>query len=325
MPINNPMLVRMQKIDYMLKTRKYVSNAEIREALEIKDKKTVYKTIYYMQDAMGAPIDYDKSLKCWYYTEENFSMKTFNMSEGELFSLFIAGKTLEQYKNTPFYNKLSAVFNRIKDLLPEKIQINPDELNNSFYFQPDSFTNYSKEIFDIITKAVKESWELEIEYSAIYSEETITRTIQPYFIFTKHGDWYIYAYCKTRNDFRLFALHRIKKATLTDEVFLKQEDVNPKKVMGEYLDQPSGKGKYDVEIIIKHPTSLYVKERQLHSTQKIEELKDGSIKLSFTVNSLKETQRWVMSMGSDAIVRKPALLKNIIKEEIGLLMENYSL
>ncbi len=315
---------RMQLIDSLLRKQKYVTTKQIQDITELKNRKTIYKTIDYMRDIWDAPIVYNKQDRSYYYSQEDYRLQSFYVTGSDLFALLIADKALEQYKNTPFYGQLRKIFLRIKDMLPDKIKINPDELSDAVHFQLEGFTNYSKEIFDAVTKSINESWELEIKYSAITSEETITRTIQPYFIFTKHGDWYIYAFCKIRSDFRLFALHRIKKAKLTDEVFLRQEDIKPKEIMGEYFDQPTGKGKYDIEIFVKYPTSLYVKERQLHSSQKIEEYNDGSIKISFTVNSLKETQRWILSMGSDAIVKKPTLLKNIIREEIGLLMENYS-
>lgn len=322
MGINNPALVRMTKIDNLLRTKKYVSNREMREILEVKDKKTIYSIINYMQESMGAPIEYDKKLKHWYYSEENYKMEALNLSEGELFSIFIAAKALEQYSNTPFYDKLLKVFNRIKELLPDKIKFDPDEISQGIHFRLDSLTEYSIDIFNTITKSVKDSWEMEIEYSAITSDETTTRIIQPYFIFNKRGDWYIYAKCLLRNDFRLFALHRIKKARLTEEVFLK-DDIDPNKIIGGHFDHPGGKGSYNIEIIIKYPTSLYASERKWHSTQKIKQNNDNSITLSYTANSLRETTRWILSMGSDAIVKKPALLKNIIKEEIALMAENY--
>jgi predicted DNA-binding transcriptional regulator YafY len=223
----------------------------------------------------------------------------------------------------PFYGKMVRIFERIRELLPDEIKFNPDELSTAIHFQLEGFANYPPDIFDTLTKGIKDSWAIEIEYSAITNEQKTRRIIQPYFIFNKHGDWYVYAFCKLRGEYRLFALHRIKTAKLTNEIFLKKK-IDPKKVIGEHLDQPTGKGKYDVEIFIKHPTSLYVSERQLHSTQKIVNHHDGSLTISFTVNSLRETTRWILSMGSDAIVKKPKLLQNIIKEEIEIMVENYS-
>ncbi|HEY9187793.1 MAG TPA: WYL domain-containing protein [Ignavibacteria bacterium] len=321
--MNNPMLARIFKIDELLRYKKKVTIKEILSATEVKNRKTIYNTIETMRQLWNAPIVYDQKNKWYYYSEENYKMQALNMSEGELFSLLVATKTLEQYKNTPFFDKLEKVFKRIIEFLPKNIKILPDELNNALHFKLDSVIDFSGEIFDIITIALKESWELEIEYSGLIRGKTEKRVIQPYFILNKHGNWYIFAFCKSRNDFRLFAIQRIKKAKLTNEVFIKDDEIDPNIIISDYLDQPGGKGSYYVEILIKHPTSLYVAERKWHKTQKIHYNDDDSIIISFTINSLKEVQRWILSMGSEAMVLKPKFLRNLIIEEIKKMQKNY--
>ena len=48
-----------------------------------------------------------------------------------------------------------------------------------------------------------------------------------------------------------------------------------------------------------------VRERNWHSSQQIQELADGSVELSLTLNSLEEIIPWILSGGEDCEVVKP--------------------
>lgn len=47
-----------------------------------------------------------------------------------------------------------------------------------------------------------------------------TRNVQPYCIVFKQGDYYLYGYCLTRQDFRMFRLNRITDLNITEQRFL---------------------------------------------------------------------------------------------------------
>ena len=53
-----------------------------------------------------------------------------------------------------------------------------------------------------------------------YTNETLTeRQAEPYQIIFKESNWYLYAFCRLRNDFRLFKLRRISELDILDEHF----------------------------------------------------------------------------------------------------------
>ena len=49
------------------------------------------------------------------------------------------------------------------------------------------------------------------------------RVIEPHLLVYKQNIWYIYAWCRTREDFRLFRIGRIRSARDTGETFVKRE------------------------------------------------------------------------------------------------------
>ena len=87
---------------------------------------------------------------------------------------------------------------------------------------PDLFRNR----MDIINKAIYSNKTIEIQYNDRYDAKS-KRQLDPYAMALKEGVWYVYAWCHTREDFRLFKLNRIKSIITTENTFERKKcDVN---------------------------------------------------------------------------------------------------
>lgn len=67
-------------------------------------------------------------------------------------------------------------------------------------------------------RAIDEREELEIDYTDRGGEQT-RRKILPHLLVYKQNVWYLYAFCRTRNAFRLFKLGRMRSILRTGETF----------------------------------------------------------------------------------------------------------
>ena len=56
-----------------------------------------------------------------------------------------------------------------------------------------------------------------------------------------------------------------------------------------------------------------VRERNWHSSQQIQELADGNLELSLTLNSLEEIIPWILSWGRDCEIVSPAKLRKKVR------------
>jgi predicted DNA-binding transcriptional regulator YafY len=56
-----------------------------------------------------------------------------------------------------------------------------------------------------------------------------------------------------------------------------------------------------------------VRERNWHSSQQIQELADGNLELSLTLNSLEEIVPWILSWGKDCEVVNPVKLQRKVR------------
>lgn len=129
-------------------------------------------------------------------------------------------KALEACKGVSFENN---------DELINKLETINDNYSLSlgdseFYIDSQSFINntFFKEKINDITVAIKDRKVIEITYSNRDDEES-TRKIEPHTLILKAGIFYLYAYCLTKNDFRLFKIGRIKQYNILNEIFTRRE------------------------------------------------------------------------------------------------------
>ena len=77
-----------------------------------------------------------------------------------------------------------------------------------------------------IKQAMQENRLLSFEYLNHDGTKT-ARTAEPYRLVLKNSQWYWQAFCRTRNDFRLFKLSRTFGLTMLDETFVPREHPKP--------------------------------------------------------------------------------------------------
>ncbi|MBQ9273428.1 MAG: WYL domain-containing transcriptional regulator [Succinivibrio sp.] len=75
-----------------------------------------------------------------------------------------------------------------------------------------------------------------------------------------------------------------------------------------------------VRVLFSPRCALYVAERSWSCDQKTVRKDDGSLELTMTVNSLRETVGWLMSFGREVKVLEPAALKKALSEELEAML-----
>lgn len=73
---------------------------------------------------------------------------------------------------------------------------------------------------DLIRRAIDTSLELEFLYYSPSGEGI--RTIEPYYLIFRWSSWYVWGWCRKREDFRLFKLNRMDKLQISDIPFMKK-------------------------------------------------------------------------------------------------------
>ena len=88
-----------------------------------------------------------------------------------------------------------------------------EQLINLYGYHEDSLSEEIKQIKQAIARHHT------IRFDYYYSKGEIAREIEPCFVEFRWSDWYVFGWCRLRQDFRRFKLNRLWNLTLTDSTF----------------------------------------------------------------------------------------------------------
>mgnify|MGYP006313247981 FL=1 len=314
---------RLLQIDEEIRSGKFPNATSLSKKIEVSSR-TIQRDIEYMRDMYKAPIEFDAYKNGYYYTEENFYIKSVPLSEGELFSVALFDQLLEQYRNTPLENDLRSVFKKIEMSLPNKITLDSSFLQNQTTFIPDQMGTINPENFSKIFSALKNRHVLDFEYRPLQKTTWMTRRINPLHAVCQKGNWYVMGFCHDKKDIRVFNFSRMQNVTESKEKFDIPDDFNPDK----YFDKEIGiwlsaTKKYTVELLISAEIGTFALERSWNKNQKVEQREDGSVWVSFETTQLPEVKRWVLGQGKTVKVLGPDELIEQVKEEVAAVLGMY--
>lgn len=93
--------------------------------------------------------------------------------------------------------------------------------------------SYASAKISMLSRAAAERKTVRMKYVDKY-ESSSERYCDPYSVVQKGGKWYLYAYCHSRKDFRLFKIARIQNAVVTDRTFERRESNVYEKLRGDF-------------------------------------------------------------------------------------------
>lgn len=313
---------RMMIIHELLQKEKLPNRRQLAEKLEI-SRKTIQRDIDFMRDRLGLPIEYDEKRYGYYYTEPVHHFPNMEITEGEVVALFMAQKALSLYKGTPFEKPLRAAFEKLAHGLQETISISLADLDSAFSFSMQGLDVTDAGIFEVLSRCVLGSREVEFEYCKLESSKYETRRVQPYHLSCVEKQWYLFAFDLNRQEVRTFAVSRIGEARMTPKTFAKPSDFSFPQHLANSFGVRTGAKLYEVRIWFDSLAAKLVRERVWHPSQKIEELEKGEVELKMTLNGLTEVKRWVLSWGQRAKVLAPDELIVRLEQDAAVLAENY--
>jgi predicted DNA-binding transcriptional regulator YafY len=318
-----PLLGRLQFIDQKLREKSYPNCVRMAKEYEVTSR-TIHRDIEHMRTMLDAPIEYDKNRRGYYYTEENYQFPGIRIRESDLFAICIAEKALALYANTPLYDKLSTVFEKIRSFLPDSVTVRTGLLDDRFTFLQESATSIDPEIWETVAEGLRTGTQVEIIHLKAGGEEPTLRNVSPYHIVNYRGEWYLIGRCSIKGTVLRFAMSRIRSAKLTRDPFTVPEGFKLTDFLGTHFGIMTEDEEYRVRIEFSREQAPYVEERNWHGGQTIERNSDGTIVLSFPANSLFEVKRWVLSWGADARVLEPDILARQVRDELGKAAGRYS-
>ncbi|MBO5926146.1 MAG: YafY family transcriptional regulator [Clostridia bacterium] len=134
------------------------------------------------------------------------------------------------------------------------------------------------------------------------------RDVEPHTLILKQGLWYVYAYCLSRKEFRLFKLGRIEKVNDTGKVFTRRSTEKIKETLNEWYENLSVES-----VSLKIDKTAKADVEEWLGVDKISKLKDGNIVANFNLPIDDILVGKILSFGNKVKVEEPKLLKKLVK------------
>ncbi len=287
--------------------------------------KTIQRDIDYLRDELGAPLTYDPLKHGYVYTEPNFSLPAIRMSESDLFAVCVAQTVLGQYRNTPLHGKLSRVFDQIREALPDKTRLDPAWLSERIVVFPDPATRIDPGIWDVLAQGIRENRRLAITHAGVRpaAGPELERDVDPYYLVSYKGEWYLSSYCHLRKAIRTFAVSRITRARVLDRAFRMPAGMTQARMYGDSFGIIWKDTFHAVRIRFGPEVAPYIRERTWHPRQRWRDVRGGGLVLEFTTNHLSEVKDWVLSWGPGATVLAPRVLADRVRQALAAALAHY--
>ncbi len=292
---------RLFRILYYILEKEKVTANELADKFEV-SVRTIYRDIDSISGA-GIPIYATQGKGGGIEIAKDFVLSKSLLTEREKEQIMSAlqglDNTTKHYENE-LMTKLSALF-KMKSTNWIEVDFNNWQ-NNKMY----------ERTFNDIKSAILSKSIISFSYFSSNEEET-SRRVKPVRLLFKGQDWYLYALCLLRNDFRYFKLSRIKNLEIHAEKF---EDSFENLILKK-------------EIPYENTVNIKVKFDHKVAFRVYDELKgeivedDGNLYVEIEMPNDYNLFNYILSFGDSAEVLEPKEIRIQIKEMINKMAEKY--
>ena len=293
---------RLFRILYYILEKGKVTASELADKFEV-SVRTIYRDIDSIS-SVGIPIYALQGKGGGIEIAEDFVLSKSLLSENDKQQIMSALQGLDNttiQRENELLTKLSALF-KMKNISWIEVDFNNWQ-NNKIY----------EKTFNDIKSAILSKNIISFTYFSSNEKETY-RSVKSVRLLFKSQDWYLYAFCLFRNDFRYFKLSRIKNLEIYTEKFDDNfEDVILKKEMP-HENTVNIKVKFDRKVAFRVYDEL---------NGEITEDNDGNLYTEIEIPNDYNLYNYIFSFGDGAEVLEPKEIRIQIKEMINKMAEKY--
>ncbi len=293
------------KLDRMLYIITYLLNHRKVRAQELADQfevsvRTIYRDIDAISQA-GIPIVTYQGMDGGIGLVEGFKLDR-NLLTGEEISKIV--NALNGVQSISEDKKIKLLIEKLTGITSDKEMI---PTGNEIMIDLSSWNRYDQLSKSIrrIKDAIRDRRMIRFLY---YTNETLTeRLAEPYQIIFKESNWYLYAFCRLRNDFRLFKLRRMSGLEILDESFA------PRPFSVEDLRWEESYDKNDqMEITVLFDPVMKYSVDDIFGVENYEYTDDGRLRVTFLMPAGAWLPGFLLGFGDKAEVVEPSELREKI-------------
>ena len=292
----------------LLNSRRPVTRKKLAEKFEISER-TVSRYIDAMSADCDIPVTASYGTGGGYMLADNYRLHETYFTKDEyervLACLGAVDKELDDEimlaVRDKFLNLKSAADNEKFFLNGEKLVI-----DSTAWHSPNEYRN----TISAISKAIDGTNTVAMDYIDKRDSRT-KRKFDPYTLVLKEGIWYVYGWCRVRNDFRLFKISRIKSLIITDEQFERNTsgDVH-EKLKEQFIDREK------VNIRLRCDSEALSAVEEWLGPESVKDDADGTYEAEGYVYSEDLLIKKLLSLGSHVKVISPSYVAEELLTEM---------
>lgn len=178
--------------------------------------RTIYRDIRALEQS-GVPILTEEGKG--YTLMEGYRIPPVMFTETEANALITAEQFVLKNKDASFIKEYTAAIDKIKSVLRYSTKENANLLSNRIAISQNNSHDRTSNYLSSLQLALTNFNTAKIEYQKADTEETSSRTIEPFALLSTRENWLLVAWCRLRASFRLFRLDRIKRLEVQSEKF----------------------------------------------------------------------------------------------------------
>ncbi len=305
---------RMLSITLMLLNRDRISARELAEKFEV-SVRTIYRDVEAINMA-GIPVISYSGNNGGFGIMENYKIDRRLLSMDDILSILTALRSV----NIAFEDQsLDSTMEKIKSLVPKDKTGELDLRSEQIVIEllPWGYSKRYKDNLKEIQRSIIKSGLIEIKYRNNRGETTI-RIIEPMTLLLKGQTWYLFAFCRLKNDFRLFRISRIVIAQPFDECFVRRKGSYRELIKWDSDPQKT------TNLVLKFSPEMKLKVEEYFFYENITTMEDGYLIVCTSYPEDEWVYSFILSYGEYIEVLEPQHIRDIIQKKIKKMSDIYT-
>lgn len=236
---------------------------------------------------------------------EGFSLDTTVFTEQELTAIFTGLKSLDSVSHSASAERLAQKIGGSKAItLSDHMMI-----DLSSFYKDDLASK-----IEHIKLAIRETRCIAFHYC--YNKGEADKLIEPYLIVFKWSNWYVFGFCRERQDFRMYKLRRLWNLTVTDDTFSVRDIPEEKMQFGSHMTD-------DHIIHAVYDPSVKYRLVEEYGHDCFIEQEDGKLYTQWGFSTQKDAVEWFLSFGDKVKVLAPPEMVEIMRSTLGSINNLY--
>ena len=309
---------RLVAMVMFLQGRRVVKAEELANHFEI-NIRTVYRDVSALSEA-GVPVLGEAGVG--YSLVKGYHLPPVMFTADEAMALFVGAEMVKQFSDASMTGPMESALLKIRSVLPRERQDDLDRLTRATAIYGTSALPSGIDHHTLlpIQQAIVSRRVLRMTYRGKARDAVTLRDAEPLGVTFYRSAWYLVAWCRLRQDFRSFKLERLHALEMLDERFEPRQDFS----LREYLDRSMRPEETHLARAWFSAEAIERVRRETFAGIVAEHPVNDGVEVEFHTFSLEWLARWLLSFGSDAVVKEPAKLKTLVCAQAAAVLKSYS-